>query len=84
VEAYLDGVRLEGAQKPLGALAVVLAESLEAAPEYARGRLARELRELLVNLDEQLARQNELDERRAQRRAENERQERRRTWAADG
>jgi hypothetical protein len=53
VEAYLDGVRLEGAQKPLGALAVVLAESLGAAPGYARGKLARELRELLTVLDAQ-------------------------------
>jgi hypothetical protein len=80
VSGYLDGLSLEGAGKPLAAVAVLLAESLEAAPEYARGRLARELRELLVNLDEQLARQNELEERRAARREQNERQ---RAWAAD-
>jgi hypothetical protein len=61
-------------------LAVLLAESLEVAPPYARGKLARELRELLVNLDEQVARENELAERRAERRAQNERQ---RAWAAN-
>jgi hypothetical protein len=81
VAGYMAELSLVGAGKPLAAIAVLLAESLEAAPEYARGRLAKELRELLVNLDEQLARQNELEERRAQRREQNERQ---RAWAADG
>jgi hypothetical protein len=80
VAGYMAELSLEGAGKPLAAIAVLLAESLEAAPEYARGRLARELRELLVNLDEQVARENELAQRRAERRAQNERQ---RTWAAD-
>jgi hypothetical protein len=80
VQGYMAELTLVGAGKPLAAIAVLLAESLEAAPEYARGRLARELRELLVNLDEQLARQNELEERRAARREQNERQ---RAWAAD-
>jgi hypothetical protein len=81
VAGYMAELTLVGAGKPLAAIAVLLAESLEAAPEYARGRLARELRELLVNLDEQLARQNELEERRAARREQYERQ---RAWAADG
>jgi hypothetical protein len=44
VSAYVDGLALEGAQKPLATVAVLLAESLEAAPGYARARLARELR----------------------------------------
>jgi hypothetical protein len=81
VAGYMSELTLVGAGKPLAALAVLLAESLEVAPPYARGKLARELRELLVNLDEQLARQNELEERRAARREQNERQ---RAWAADG
>jgi hypothetical protein len=81
VAGYMAELTLVGAGKPLAAIAVLLAESLEAAPEYARGRLARELRELLVNLDEQMFRENELAERRAARREQNERQ---RAWAADG
>jgi hypothetical protein len=82
VEAYLDGVRLEGAQKPLGALAIVLAESLENAPEYAKGKLARELRELLVDLDEKAACDSELAERRAARDRENRQMEERRARLA--
>jgi hypothetical protein len=80
VAGYMAELSLDGAGKPLAAIAVVLAKSLEAAPEYARGRLARELRELLTDLDEQVARENELAERRAERRAQTERQ---RAWAAD-
>jgi hypothetical protein len=80
VAGYMAELSLDGAGKPLAAIAVLLAESLEAAPEYARGRLARELRELLVNLDEQLFRENELEERRA---ARQEQYERQRAWAAD-
>jgi hypothetical protein len=34
----------------LGALALALAESMDAAPEYAKGKLARELREVLAEL----------------------------------
>jgi hypothetical protein len=80
VAGYMVELALDGAGKPLAALAVLLAESLEVAPPYARGKLARELRELLVNLDEQVARENELAQRRAERRAQNERQ---RAWATD-
>lgn len=80
VAAYMAELSLDGAGKPLAAIAVLLAESLEAAPEYARGRLARELRDLLTDLDEQVARESELAERRAERREQNERQ---RAWAAD-
>jgi hypothetical protein len=52
VAGYMAELSLDGAGKPLAAIAVVLAKSLEAAPEYARGRLARELRELLTDLDD--------------------------------
>jgi hypothetical protein len=34
----------------LGALALALAESMDAAPPYAKGRIAHELREILVEL----------------------------------
>jgi hypothetical protein len=75
--AYLAELRLEGAQKPLASLAMVLAESLEAAPEYARARLAKELRDLLTDLEALQVRESELAERRAAR-------ARARSWAADG
>jgi hypothetical protein len=42
VKGHLDELTLNGGQKPIAATAIVLAESLEAAPEYARARLARE------------------------------------------
>jgi hypothetical protein len=50
VEEYVSGLSLEGAQKPLASVALLLAESLEAAPPYARANLARQLRELLTDL----------------------------------
>jgi hypothetical protein len=34
----------------LGALSLALAESMDAAPPYAKGRIAHELREILVEL----------------------------------
>jgi hypothetical protein len=77
VEAYLGDLALEGARRPLASVARLLAESLEAAPPYARARLARELRDLLAELEAQVARESEIAERRAKR-------ERQRAWASDG
>jgi hypothetical protein len=77
VEAYLGGLSLDGAQKPLASVAWLLAESLEAAPPYARARLARELHDLLTELEARASRESELAERRAKR-------ERVRAWASDG
>ena len=56
VGAFLGELRLEGAQKPLGAMALLLAQSLEDAPAYARARLARELHDLLTGLEAQAVR----------------------------
>jgi hypothetical protein len=50
VDEFVSGLSLEGAQKPLASVAQLLAESLEAAPPYARANLARQLRELLTDL----------------------------------
>jgi hypothetical protein len=77
VEAYLADLPLNGAQRPLASVARLLAESLEAAPPYARARLARELHDLLTELEAQAARESELEERRAKR-------ERQRAWVSDG
>jgi hypothetical protein len=77
VEAYLADLSLNGAQKPLATVARLLAESLEAAPPYARARLARELRDMLTELEAQAERESEFAERRAQR-------ARLRAWASDG
>jgi signal transduction histidine kinase len=77
VEAYLGELCLEGAQRPLASVALLLAESLEAAPEYARARLARELHDLLAELEAQAARESELAERRAKR-------ARQAAWVRDG
>jgi hypothetical protein len=67
VEAYLNQTPLNGAQEPLAALARLLAESLEAAPLYARASLARQLRDLLTDLEEKSAWEFERAERRAKR-----------------
>jgi hypothetical protein len=77
VAKFLDGLNLNGAQKPLASVARLLAESLEAAPEYARARLARELHDLLTEFDAHAARESELEERRAKRSQQ-------RAWASDG
>jgi hypothetical protein len=50
VTDFLAGLRLTGSQRVLGALALALAESMDAAPPYAKGRIAHELREILVEL----------------------------------
>jgi hypothetical protein len=67
---------LDGTQTVLGALTLELARTFEAAPDYARGRLAAELRTLVAELEAQAAGQSELVDRRAKR-------ERERAWAAD-
>jgi hypothetical protein len=76
VGAFLAELPLEGAHKPLAPVARLLAESLEAAPEYARARLAKELRDLLTEIQAQIDRENELAERREQR-------ARQRAWGRD-
>jgi hypothetical protein len=75
VDAYLGGIRLEGAQNALAAVARLLAASLEEAPGYARARLAHELRDLLTELGAQVDQENNLEARREQRRRD-------RAWAA--
>ncbi len=77
VEAYLAELSLDGAQKPLASVARLLAESLLEAPPYARARLARELHDLLTELEAQAQRESELAERRNKR-------ERERAWVRDG
>jgi hypothetical protein len=77
VNAYLADLDSSGAQKPLASVARLLAESLEAAPEYARARLAKELREILTELDRQAAWGNEVAERREARRQQS-------AWVRDG
>lgn len=64
VEGFLAGLSMDGSGTVLGALTPELARTFEAAPEYARGRLAAELRTLLAVLDAQQAWENELAERR--------------------
>jgi hypothetical protein len=74
VEAFLAGLSLDGSGTVLGTLTLELARTFEAAPEYARGRLAAELRTLLAVLDAQQAWESELAERRKARARE-------RAWA---
>ena len=50
VTDFLGGLRLTGSGRVLGALSLALAESMDSAPPYAKGRLAHELREILVEL----------------------------------
>lgn len=80
VSRYLDGLDLEGSALPLAEVALLLANSLEAAPEYARARLAKELRELLGQLAD-LEERQKLDEEREEWREQRRRQA---TWARDG
>jgi hypothetical protein len=47
---FLDGLRLDGSERVLGALAIALAGNFEAAPLYAQSKFARELREILAEL----------------------------------
>jgi hypothetical protein len=50
VTDFLAGLRLSGSERVLGALAIALAEGMDASPAYAKGKLARELREVLALL----------------------------------
>jgi hypothetical protein len=50
VTDFLAGLRLSGSERVLGALAIALAEAMDSAPGYAKGKLARELREVLALL----------------------------------
>jgi hypothetical protein len=50
VTDFLAGLRLIGSERVLGALALALAEAMDAAPGYAKGKIARELREILAEL----------------------------------
>ena len=52
VQAFLADLRLSGSERVLGAIAVALANGLEAAPLYAQTKFARELREILGELRE--------------------------------
>jgi hypothetical protein len=47
---FLAGLRLSGSERVLGALAIAVAESTDSSPDYAKGKLARELREILTEL----------------------------------
>jgi hypothetical protein len=78
VAAYLEnGVTLQGAQEPLAAVALLLAESMEAAPPYARASLARQLHSILSELEQK----SDWELERGERRAERMRQA---TWASNG
>ena len=50
VTDFLAGLRLTGSERVLGALALALAEAMDAAPGYAKGKIAHELREILAEL----------------------------------
>jgi hypothetical protein len=50
VPDFLADLRLHGSERVLGALALSLAEGMDDSPAYARGKLARELREVLAEL----------------------------------
>ena len=47
---FLADLRLNGSERVLGALAIAVAESMDSSPDYAKGKLARELREILAEL----------------------------------
>jgi hypothetical protein len=50
VTGFLADLRLSGSERVLGALALALAEGMDESPAYAKGKLARELREVLAEL----------------------------------
>jgi hypothetical protein len=52
VTDFLADLRLSGSERVLGALALALAEGMDASSAYAKGKLARELREILARLEE--------------------------------
>jgi hypothetical protein len=47
VTDFLADLRLSRSERVFGALALALAEGMDASPPYAKGKLARELREVL-------------------------------------
>jgi hypothetical protein len=50
VTDFFTGLRLTGSERVLGALAPALADAMDAATSYAKGKIARELREILAEL----------------------------------
>jgi hypothetical protein len=50
VTDFLAGLRLTGSERVKGALALALAAGMDASPAYAKGKLAREPREILAEL----------------------------------
>ena len=50
VTDFLADLRLSGSERVLGALALALAEGMDASPAYAKGKLAHELREVIAEL----------------------------------
>jgi hypothetical protein len=50
VADFLADLRLSGSERVLGALALALAKGWTDSPAYAKGKLARELREILAEL----------------------------------
>jgi hypothetical protein len=52
VTDFLAALRLSRSERVMGALALALAEGMDASPPYAKGKLARELREVLSVLAE--------------------------------
>jgi hypothetical protein len=49
---FLADLRLSGSERVLGALALALAEAMDADPGYAKGKIAHELRGILGDLAE--------------------------------
>jgi hypothetical protein len=47
---FLADLRLDGSQRVLGAIAISLAESMEAARLYSQAKFAHELREIVAEL----------------------------------
>jgi hypothetical protein len=50
VADFLADLHLHGSERVLGELALSLAEGMDDSPAYARGKLARELREVIAEL----------------------------------
>jgi hypothetical protein len=52
VTDFLAALHLTRGERVLGALAIALAEGMDASPPYAKGKLGRELREVLMRLEQ--------------------------------